>query len=174
MKISKHILATFAVFFFMSLTNTTYAQSSTVSATGTVLEPITISGTNLSFGASIFPGIDEAVAITETGAAQFDIDGETGKEVSLTFTLPTELTHDTDGSTTMPISFGTAAAGYNAGLDDPSAASTFDPNAGTSTTLGTSSGLLYVYLGGTVSPPSTQKAGSYTGSIVLDVAYTGN
>lgn len=175
MKISKLLTAVFALVAFLAISNAAYAQeTATVQATGTVLEPISFTNsTNLDFGTSIFPGIDEVIAITDAGAAQFDIDGETSKEVNLTFTIPSDLIHDSDGTTTMPISFSTSDAGHNTG-SDPSMATTFDPSTTATTNLGGTSGLLYVWLGGTVSPASNQKAGAYSEDIVLEVAYTGN
>lgn len=174
MKYSKALLT--AIVMLMATVNLASGQvSSTVQATGTVLEPITVSNaTNLAFGTSIFPGISKSITISDAGAAQFDIDGETGKEVSVTFsTLPQDLTHDVDGTTTLPISFSTTDGGHNT-TDDPGTATTFDPSAAQTTTLGATSGLLYVYLGGTVTPTSTQKSGAYSANITVDFAYTGN
>jgi hypothetical protein len=174
MKISKMLLSAIAILTFVATANTSFAQSTTVQATGTVLEPISFTNsTNLAFGASLFPGISKTVAITGSGAASIDVDGEASKEVTVTWTLPTELTHTTDGTSTMPVSFGTTDAGYNT-ADDPSLATTYDPSTVLTTTLGTTSGLLYLWLGGTVSPAANQTAGAYAADITVDVAYTGN
>lgn len=174
MKISKMLLTAVALFAFVATANTSFAQTKTVQATGTVLQPISFTNaTNLAFGNSLFPGISKTVGISDAGAASFDIAGEADKEVTVTFTVPTELTLTT-GTATMPITFSSTDAGYST-TDDPAGATTFDPDAGAATaTLGTTGGLLYVWLGGTVDPATTQAAGDYAADITLDVAYTGN
>lgn len=174
MKTSKLLLTAVAFFAFVATANTSFAQTKTVQATGTVLQPISFTNaTNLTFGTALFPGISKTVGISDAGAATFDIAGEADKGVTVTFTLPTELTLTT-GSATMPITFASTDAGYST-TDDPSGATTFDPGAGAATTtLGTTSGLLYVWLGGTVDPAINQTAGDYAADITLDVAYTGN
>lgn len=154
-----------------------FAQSATVQAVGTVLAPMTVSGSNLNFGASIFPGSNMSVAHTDGGAAQFDINGETGKEVTATFTLPTALNHTIDATATMPISFSAANAGYATLASGQGTATTYDPSSTLTTTLGNSlvdDGQLYIWLGGTVQPSNTQMAGDYAADITLDLAYTGN
>lgn len=173
MKITKILMAAFAIFALIATANTAYAQ--TVQATGTVLEPITFtSSTNLAFGTSIFPGINESVAPDNASASQFDIDGETGKEVTLNFTLPEVLDHDTDGSSTLTISFATTDGVHNTASDVAGTGATeFDPSVEQTTNLGGTDGLLYVWLGGTVEPANNQAEGSYAGDITLDVAYTG-
>lgn len=150
------------------------AQSATVQATGTVLTPITFtSSTNLAFGTSLFPGIDKSIAHTDAGAAEFDLSGEAGKEITATFTLPTDLTH-TDGTTTLPFSCSTTDAGYAGSSTAQGTATDFDPNSALTTTLDATNGTLSIWLGGTVQPATTQKSGSYSGDITLDLAYTGN
>lgn len=148
-----------------------FAQSATTTASGTVLEPLTVSATALSFGESIFPGIDEVVERTAAEAAQFDVAGEAGKEITATFTLPTELT----GATTpLSITFSTTDGGHATSSTDQGSATGFDPNGALTTTLEAASGELYIWLGGTVEPADNQPAGSYTADITLDTAYTGN
>lgn len=144
-------------------------NSVTVTASGTVLQPLDVTGTNLTFSDEIFPGIDEAVAHTEAGAAQFDITGEDGREINVEFTLPTEL--DGAGETTLPISFDTDDAGSNED-DVQGSAVAFDPNSSETLNL-SATGTLFIWLGGTVEPASDQAAGAYSGEITLDLTYTG-
>jgi hypothetical protein len=144
----------------------------TVKATGTVLQPIQMTGTNLNFGNNIFPGLDKKVSRSEAEAAQFDISGEAGKEVVATFTLPSDLS---DGaSNSLPIVFNALDGGYAPASTDQTTASSFDPNSPFTTTLDASGGNLYLWLGGTVTPAQNQPAGTYEGDITLDIAYTGN
>ncbi|HEX6982305.1 MAG TPA: DUF4402 domain-containing protein [Balneolaceae bacterium] len=174
MKTSKLLLAAITLFAFAATANTASAQvSTTVQATGTVLEPITLSGTDLAFGTQLFPGIAKTITTTDAGAAQFDIDGEASKQITADFTLPTELTHTTDNTTTMSVDFTGTVAEYSTS-STPTGTNMHDPSTTLTTTLGSTSGLLYIWLGGTVSPTSTQKAGAYSGDITLTVAYTGN
>lgn len=171
----KKIVALVAMFTFLVIGNQAFAQdpvSTTTTAEGTVLTPISLSSTVLNFGAEIFPGSDKAVASTAAEAAQFDVSGEPSKTVNTSFALPTEVS-DGAGST-MPISFSTTDAGHAAASTDQSTQTGFDPNTGQSLTLDATSGELYIWLGGTVSPTNTQTAGAYTGNITLDVSYPSN
>jgi len=143
----------------------------TVQATGTVLQPLQMTGTDLNFGNNIFPGLDKGVDRTESGAAQFDISGEAGKEVTATLTLPSEMS---DGSNSMSITFGPTDGGHAMASTDQASATSFDPNSPLTTTLDATDGSLHLWLGGTVSPSYNQPAGTYQGDITLDIAYTGN
>ncbi len=155
----------------MVLSGQVQAQiTTTVTASGTVLTPITVTGTNLSFGTSIFPGINKSVARTSADAASFTISGEASKEVTATFTLPTNLVKGADN---LPISFSTTDGGHSTSSTGQSTATAFDPNSGVTTTLSTT-GNLYIWLGGTVSPAHNQAAGAYTGDITISLVYTGN
>lgn len=146
-----------------------FAQDATVTASGTVLEPLSVTGTNLSFGAEIFPGINESVSKTDAGAAQFDITGEAGKEITADFTLPTELSKGEDALT---ITFSSTDAGH--ATTEAGTATDFDPSSTLTTSLEATDGTLFIWLGGTVEPTETQPAGEYTADITLDTAYTGD
>lgn len=145
-------------------------DNTTVQATGTVLKPLEVTGTNLTFGTEIFPGINKAIAHTATGAAQFDIIGEGGKEITATFTLPSDLVEA--GNETMTINFSASDAGF-ASTDDQSTAEAFDPSAEKTITM-SGLGASYIWLGGTIEPTTGQAAGAYTADIEIQLAYTGN
>lgn len=167
------ILNTISLTCFLFLTafaTQSFAQSATVQATGTVLEPLSVTGTNLVFGTQIFPGINEVVAKTDATASQFDISGEVSKEITATFTLPTELS---DGTNTMPITFSATDGGHATASIDQGTATAFDPSAALTTSL-SATGELFIWMGGTVEPAADQVAGAYSGDITLDTAYTGN
>lgn len=149
-----------------------FAQSVTVQATGTVLEPMTIGEANLGFN-NIFPGVVKKLDYTHPNAANFAIDGEPGKQITADFTLPSSLTHTGGNIQTLSVSFGTSASGYSTGRD-VSAATTHDPTTSLTTILGPTEGYLNIWLGGQVDPTIVQEKGDYTGDINLDVAYTGN
>jgi len=147
-----------------------FSQGATVTATGTVLAPLSVTGTGLIFGDQLFPGHNEIVVTTDAGAARFDIVGEPQKEITATFTLPEILE---SGSSTMPISFSPTSGGHDNAIALQASATVFDPNAPVTVSLYTA-GEYFIWLGGTVSPSETQAAGAYTGSITLDTVYTGN
>ena len=172
MKITKLLISAIAVFTFAAanMAHAQTGQTATVTASGTVLSPVTVSGTDLNFGTSIFPGVNEAVPYTNTNAAQFNITGGEGtSEVNVTFpNLPSELTGT---GTPLSINFSTEDAAHNT-TESVTGATPFDPNTGVTTNLAT--GALYVWLGGTVQPSSDQPAGAYSANIMIDVVYTGN
>lgn len=169
MKTIIQVSITFILLLAFSVTQS-FAQSATVSASGTVLQPLSVTGTNLSFGSEVFPGINEVVDKGDATAAQLDITGEASKEVTATFTLPTELS---DGTNNLPITFSTTDGGHAATSGDQGSATAFDPNSALTSTL-SASGELFIWLGGTVEPASDQTAGTYSADITLDTVYTGN
>lgn len=124
---------------------------------------------SLEFGTEIFPGIDKTVDRTEGDAAHYEISGEADREVQITFQLPSSLT---DGSgNSLSITFTSTDAGYSTDELGQSTATAFDPHTGVITSLGTD-GNLYIWLGGTVSPLSSQPGNPYDGDLILDITYT--
>lgn len=173
MNTSKKLVAIVAIFSFLLIGSSAFAQSTTTTADATVLTPISLSSTALNFGSSIFPGSNKSIAKTSASAAQFDISGEPGKNVNTSFTLPSAMDADTS-TATMPISFSTTDAGYAAASTSQSSQTVFDPNVAQTLTLDATTGELYIWLGGTISPSATQKKGTYSASITLDVTYPSN
>jgi hypothetical protein len=91
--------------------------------------------------------------------------------VTLTFTLPANLAF---GANNLPVTYGAAAAAENNVYARSGANFTmFNPAVMRTTRLDGTTGRLYVFIGGSVSPVA-QPAGNYTGSITLATAYTGN
>ncbi len=145
-------------------------NSATIQATANVLTPLTVTaGASLVFG-DVFPGVNESVAITDAGAGSWSVAGQTDAEVTLTFTLPANLA---SGGNTMPIVFGATDAGYNT-TAAPGSATTFDPAGGATADLSAdATGVLYIWIGGTVQPATNQAAGGYSAGVTLTVDYTG-
>ena len=77
--------------------------------------------------------------------------------------LPVNLTF---GLNNLPIVF---TAGSNT-LNNAAGATGFTPGSGTSTSL-SGTGALFVFVGGTVSPASNLAAGTYTGTVTMQVLY---
>ena len=175
MQLTKHRWVIPALFVALAAFTTNVALADHIAvatASGTVLTPITVTKSNdLDFGSSIFPGIDKSVTATSASAAKFTVGGEAGKQVTIVFDLPTELTKV--GGATMPISFGATDAGRNTGNVQAEATS-FDPNSTETTTLEAENGTLYIWLGGTVSPAHNQSAGEYSADITVTLEYTGS
>jgi hypothetical protein len=116
-----------------------------------------------------FGSVTAGTTGTPAGTAdwgRWDITGEPSAAVSIALTLPTELTGP--GGGTIPISFGSGDGALM--YTFPTVDAAFNPNAGTSTTLG-AAGTLTVAIVGTVAPPVGTVTGTYTGTITLTVAY---
>lgn len=137
----------------------------------TTAQNITVTN-NLVFG-NVFSGIPKTIPKTDAGAAaEFFVSGIAGNEVSIEFTLPTYMN----------------AAGFNMQLifseTDCAMDSSATPNQGSPgynnldpwhpITYRLGSAGLTIWLGGTAVPKLNQPPGTYSGSIVLTVSYTGN
>lgn len=134
----------------------------------TALTAATVRG--LDFGAT-FGGIARTVLPTDVSSGEVTLTGGANAEVAVTFTsLPATLTGP---GTPIPLTYGANAAAYNP-AGTRAGATTFDPSVGRTTRLNNTTGLLSLYLGGTVTPPANQAAGTYTGTVNLSAAYTGN
>jgi hypothetical protein len=99
------------------------------------------------------------------GAGRFDILKAATSGVTLSFTLPTNLT---SGLNNLPI--GTWSGGWNT-TQAPGSATTFTPSAGGTNTATTAGTELDVYVGATVTPGAAQAAGAYSGDITMSVVY---
>lgn len=139
--------------------------SATIQATATVLSQVTVAaGSDLLFG-NVTPGVNKTIGIADAGAGRFDVVKAANQGVTLSFTLPTDLS---DGTNNLPI--GTWTGGWNTALT-PIGATAFVPSAaGTNTAVGPETNL-YVYVGATVSPAAAQAAGAYTGDVTMSVVY---
>lgn len=145
------------------------AQSAQIGARATVQQALTISAVDsLLFGAA-FPGTTRNVLPSDAASGSFSLNGAANAEVTLTFTLPANLVYSGNN---LPVTFAATSAGYNV-ANSRAGLTLFNPSAVATTRLDGTSGDLYVFIGGSVSP-TTQPAGSYTGAITLATAYTGN
>lgn len=123
----------------------------------------------LAFGV-VLPGIPRSVLRTDpVNSGQFNVGtgGQQGQSIQLTFTLPAVLVGP--AAATMPIAFGGTSAGYSASGSIASQVG-FDPRVPFVTQAGqvaTSA----VFLGGTVNPNPSQRAGSYTATVTLSVVF---
>lgn len=152
-----------------ALASQAQAQSASIGARATVQQALTITAVDsLLFGAA-FPNTTRAILPTDASSGSFTLSGAANAEVSLTFTLPANLTF---GANNLPVTFGAGVAGYNT-ANSRAGLTVFDPSVAINTRLDAALGFLYVFIGGSVSPVA-QPAGDYTGAITLATAYTGN
>ena len=139
--------------------------SANIQATATVLSAVTVTGANaLQFG-NVTPGVAKTIGIADAGAGRFDVSKAAGQGVTLSFTLPTDLS---DGTNLLPI--GTWAGGWNTSAT-PAGATTFTPSAGGTNTAATAGTTLSVYVGATVTPAGGQAAGTYSGTVTMSAIY---
>lgn len=140
-------------------------NNASATVTATVQQPITVTKNNdLSFG-SVFPGVNKSVAVTAAGAAKFTTAGQASTPVNLTFTIPATIA---SGGNTMPLS---TWVGHYSVLDLPTGGTSFTPSASATSATLSATGNLYVYLGATAEPATTQAVGSYTGNMTMTVVY---
>src|SRR5437867_12203711 len=117
------------------------------------------------------PGPGEGAGVV-VGPVGFEVDGNAGSEVLVSLVLPSGLGSD-DENGSLPLSNWTYGWNYD---NDPAAPFTAaGPVSGSGITMlisgGGASGL---FLGATVTVPTTAFAGTYTGQIIGSAAYTGN
>ena len=131
--------------------------------------PLTVSRVrDLTFG-TVLPGVPRVISRTDpTNSGQLDLVGTKNNQVLLTFVLPLVMTGP--ASATMPLSFGGSDAGYS---DTQAIGSqvAFDPKQPFLVTLN-KNGRGSIFIGGTAQPGTSQRAGPYTGTLALTVAYS--
>jgi hypothetical protein len=147
-------------------TSSLHAQNSaSASVTADVQQPITVTKTNdLAFG-SVFPGLTASVAVTSSSAASFSIQGQANASVNLTFTLPATIS--SSGNT---LSVTNWVARRNT-TNSAASGTDFTPSASATSTTLSGAGALYVFVGATVAPSTSQAAGTYSGTATLTVVY---
>jgi len=145
--------------------------TASITATATVQTALSAARvTDLDFGAT-FGGIAKTVLPTDVSSGEIGLTGAPNAEVTVSFTtLPSVLTGP---GANIPLTYGANAGAFSA-AGTRAGATTFDPATGATTRLNNASGLMSVYLGGTVSPAVNQVAGTYTGTVNFSAAYTGN
>lgn len=148
-------------------------------ATANVTNLLSVTATqNLAFG-MVFQGVAKTVANNVTASSGiFTIGGQGGANISVYFVLPEYLSTAT-GDDRMVISFGVADFTYDSTNNvDPAtpgggALANINPRSIPATTYIGGLGQAAMFLGGKVSPAVNQKAGPYTGDVLVTVAYTG-
>ncbi|HET7040150.1 MAG TPA: hypothetical protein VFH97_09690 [Gemmatimonadales bacterium] len=125
---------------------------------------------NLNFG-PVLPGTRTTVSrLDAVNAGQFEVRGQRLTEVEIQLTLPAVMTSLLGA--TLPLEFGPADGGISS-TPSVGASQAFDPRVPVRWVL-PNAGRAWVFLGGSAVPAPGQAGGTYTASVVLTVAYTGN
>jgi len=147
----------------------------TIQATANVLQALVVRGlNNLEFGV-VTPGINKTVDKGDVGpAGEWDITGQPLAEVLLDFALPDSLIHE-DSTFGMQVVFSTTDVSYDDGTGGGQTlpAGVVNPHALEVQDLG-ATGVMNIWIGGTVMPRLSQTGGYYTADVVLTVTLTGN
>lgn len=101
-------------------------------------------------------------------AGQWEVRGVGGALVRLEFTLPTQMTA-LDG-TAIPIAFGAEDAAVGS-VPTAAAAIPIDPRIVRIVPLGATDGRLFVFIGGSATPPPGARPARYDAAILLTVTY---
>ena len=156
------------------------SQDSAVGSATTIgVQTINISSPQaLDFG-DILQGIPKSIANNNASAGIFEISGQNQAGVSMHLQLPEYLSLSGSG-TRMPAMFSatdasvdTTGAGNPAGMDASKGWQNTDPRNLPAAAIIGSNGT-DIYLGGKVVASPNQKPGTYTGSIILSVYYSGS
>ncbi len=122
----------------------------------------------LAFG-NMISGVPTTVLATSAGALAFRISGLVGVGLGFSFVLPSTLVRS-GGGPGLPVSFCSSCGIYRVGVNSPVGGTVFNPNTGVQGLTLLVASDLYVFLGATASPPLNQPAGSYSGTVTLNVA----
>ena len=140
-------------------------NSASASVTATVQQPLTVSkSSDLAFG-SVFPGLNKTIAVGDAGAASFSVSGQAGASVNLTFTAPATIA---SGGNTLPVA---SWSGRWNTTNSAASGTDFTPSGSATSATLNGSGAIYVFVGATAQPSSSQAAGSYSGTLTLTVVY---
>jgi hypothetical protein len=119
---------------------------------------------NLAFG-TITSGTTTSVDKTSVSAAQWTFSGRFPTGGTFELTLPTTLTGP---GPAISITFGTSDGLRNT-TNNPATGTTFNPHNVQTIPISLLETTVYVWLGGSVSPPLNQTPGTYNGTVVLTV-----
>lgn len=121
---------------------------------------------HLAFG-TVVTGTTTSASVTGPGAAEWRIRVSLVSALgSFTLTLPSSLAR-AGGGASLPVSFCSTCGRYRLNNPSVAGATTFNPSTTVSFSLLGLGTDVYVWLGGSVSPPLNQPPGSYSGTIVI-------
>jgi hypothetical protein len=141
--------------------------NASITATAVVAGPLGIAaGNNLNFG-TVIPGTARVIdPLTSTSAGSFTLTGGANAQLNLSWTVPTDLV---DGAGhTLGVTF---AATYGTTATQSAATALTLPDL---TRRLSAAGDAYIWVGGTATPLVGQFVATYTGTVQVTAAYTGN
>lgn len=141
------------------------AQSSVVVSPSVVVLPLR----TLDF-ASVLPGIPKFVDAVDPRGGVLEVRGDPARQVRISLSLPAVIL--SSGGVFLPVVYGTSD-GILSTTFDPTSGARFDPNAVRMACFNPGTGSLFLFLGGHVLPRPTQRRGTYAGTVVATVTYTG-
>ena len=158
----------------IALSGAAQAQTTNMSATATVVTPLTVTKvTDLAYG-TVYPGLDKIIsgASNSTLMGKFTIAGYSTATVYISFTLPANLA-GSGSSAGQSLLIDTWNGYQGVGATQNTGGTAFTPSVSTSSVLlGASAS--NVFVGASVHPTYTQVAGPYTGTIVMTTVYSGS
>jgi len=167
MTLTKSTLAMLALALWGASLAEAQSNSGSITATAVVQQALNVTPVNNLNFAIVFPGISKTIAVTDAGAGRLDVAGAANTLVNISFTaLPSNLV---SGGSNLPIGTYTGLANTSSACTSGSG-SAFSPGSGATATLNATGGLC-VFVGATVSPPAVLTAGTYTGTITMQVLY---
>jgi hypothetical protein len=168
------------------------ADGGTIAGNALVVDQVVVTGTQSLEFSNVTPGVLKrisaagAVVAGVAGGAQLETEGKfsvtkgVNSQVTLSWTLPTELAKTSLPTATMGISFADYSAGTTkfATVDVLGALTPFTPSNTVPTTISSAAfnaafaaNSFVVHLGGEVSPVTGQTPGAYTANITLTATY---
>jgi len=151
------------IFLLNGISNAQHSASATANGTFVQAAYMTvIKLADLNFG-TIFVGTTLTVDPTSSQAAEFLFNGNSNSTTQVTITFPADLIN---GSNT--INFNTPGRPIYNTIPDAMTATQFKKKTGGSAITG-ADGNLYIWVGGRVRAANRQAAGTYTGTITVDV-----
>ena len=171
-----------AIIGFFAIGTTAFAQSASVNSSATIETPISASATAaLAFG-TITKGATATVASTAASAAGVTFSGDEGDNITISVPSSATINTTAGAGASMAVTISRSTLRVNT-TGTQGTASALDASSGSATTVlsgdaggnGTGSdglGQTYLWIGGTVSPATTQQRGVYSGSFTVSAAYS--
>jgi hypothetical protein len=174
-------IAIFA-FVLFAVGNVAFAQSSaSVTSTATIETPISASAlSNLAFG-TISKGATATVASSSSSAGSVLFSGDEGDNITITVPATATISTSSGAGASMTVTINRGGLAVNTS-NDQNNANALDASSGTATTalsgdeggneVADGLGQAWLWIGGSVSPTSTQQRGVYTGTFTVSAAYS--
>ena len=159
----------FIISFILFIVSFSYAQTYPIQATATVLSPLNVTSSNLVFG-DVLRGVNKSIIPGDASSGKWVITGVSGKQVQFSIATPSDLSNTT--SNYLLYSYSSTDCKWSTDVSG-TPGTNFSPSTSTTASL-SSGGMLYIFVGGTLKPTSSQAPGAYTGDVVLTIQYTGN